>query len=657
MSNPTENRKQKTENPAPPRLSVIMSVFNAGPYLRPAIDSVLAQTFRDFELVVVDDASTDNGRDIIDSYTDPRLAPLYNPANLGLSRSLNRAMAASRGELLARMDGDDISFPHRFAAQVDFLDRHPEVGVVGAAMEVRNPAGVFLYRYDVPLCHSLITWSIFFGRPLAHPTVMLRRACLEPAGGYDPAWRCEDLELWTRLADKTRFANLPDALYHYRSHPQSAVSRRPEEMRQHVLEVRRRFLSRLWGREADLELLDWLDRSQEPQHDLTPEQVRRVLDLILELRRVMTARGLFLPEEEAQVHDDMLARLMNAAGRPLPQADTGSRLDRLPRPLRLLAKAAAHPRYAYQVLKQRLTEGHKAAPAPEPLAAIPPAGPKAAAAEAPGLTVVVLSYERMGGLAALLESLKAQNLGGLRLELMVCNNSPRYHLKPGGTSKVGRLLQEFPDIKIFNSSFNWRCQVRYGLGTLVAHDTVMFLDDDITLLAPNFIQYMHSRFQTLGPYDLLSCWNAIWVEWTEDYFRTASLTFDSKEITELTQTDTIGPGISMFRKQVLLHPRILNLAQGFPQADDMAFPLVAALVWGSRSFFLPSYGMLTMHHEASRHELYEAPGHQQDMYAQFKALWQEGYEPVLSRDLEETSGREHPTRLAVRRLPAVQYRW
>ena len=144
MSNPTENRKQKTENPAPPRLSVIMSVFNAGPYLRPAIDSVLAQTFRDFELVVVDDASTDNGRDIIDSYTDPRLARLYNPVNLGLSRSLNRAMAASRGELLARMDGDDISFPHRFAAQVDFLDRHPEVGVVGAAMEVRNPAGVFL---------------------------------------------------------------------------------------------------------------------------------------------------------------------------------------------------------------------------------------------------------------------------------------------------------------------------------------------------------------------------------------------------------------------------------------------------------------------------------------------------------------------------------
>ena len=319
----------------------------------------------------------------------------------------------------------------------------------------------------------------------------------------------------------------------------------------------------------------------------------------------------------------------------------------------------ANPRRTRQVILQRTGDlltrlSRKNVPPPEPGSA---KASVSADRPAPGVTVIVLTYQRMAALAALLRSLLRQELGSLPLELIVCNNSPWVRLKPSQFSTIGRLLSQFANLKIFNSNYNWRCQVRYAVATLAAHETIMFIDDDITILNRNFISYMYENFRALGSKDLLSCWNTIWVDWNEENFSCASLSFETPGITQLTQTDTIGPGICMFNKELLVNARILDLSHGFPKADDMAFPLVAAVEWGSRSYFLPSYKMLEMHYECNRNSLYEVSGHSAELYSQFKGLLKEGYQPVLSRNAAGLPERETPEQYAARILPAVRYSW
>jgi glycosyltransferase involved in cell wall biosynthesis len=273
-----------------------------------------------------------------------------------------------------------------------------------------------------------------------------------------------------------------------------------------------------------------------------------------------------------------------------------------------------------------------------------------------GVTVIVLSYERMNGLAALLESLLEQDLRRRQLELIVCNNSLRYHLKQSRLSRIGRLLSQFRLVKVFNSSHNWRDQVRYGLGTLAAYDKIMFIDDDIVILDRNFVHKMFQAHNSLRPVDILSCWNTIWTSWNDEFFTDVSLTFATSEISELTQTDTIGTGICMFNKQVLFTSRIMEMFKDYRNAYDMAFPLVANLVWGSRGYFFPCYGMLKMHPDSSVHSLCAVPGHYDERYSLFKKLLQEGYRPVISEDSDRFE-RESPEHRAVRVLPAVKHAW
>ncbi len=112
-----------------PKLSVVMPLYNAARYLRPAIESILNQTYTDFEFIIVDDCSTDETPAILDSYPDPRIVRLRNPQNLGIVGALNRGLEAARGQYIARMDGDDIALAERFAQQVAWLDAHPNIGL------------------------------------------------------------------------------------------------------------------------------------------------------------------------------------------------------------------------------------------------------------------------------------------------------------------------------------------------------------------------------------------------------------------------------------------------------------------------------------------------------------------------------------------------
>lgn len=211
-----------------PRISVAMSVHNDELFLNEAIASILGQTFGDFELLIVNDGSTDSSGAIIDAYArqDSRIRAIHQP-NRGLIASLNRLIEEARAPLIARMDGDDVSLPERFARQVAFLDAHPGHGVVGTNTHDLDTAGRVLVCDDFhPLDHDAIVAALEHGSPICHPSVMMRRAVVRAAGGYRPAYRhCEDYDLWLRLASQTRLANLPDRLIYYRRSPGQVSNR------------------------------------------------------------------------------------------------------------------------------------------------------------------------------------------------------------------------------------------------------------------------------------------------------------------------------------------------------------------------------------------------------------------------------------------------
>lgn len=205
-----------------PLVSVLLAVYNGGLLLDEAIHSILAQTFTDFELLVIDDGSTDDSSQRAASFNDPRIRILRNETNIGLTRSLNRGLAEARGEYVARQDADDISLPNRLAAQVEFLRSNPSVVLVGTSAVRINPKGTRIGTNDMPTTHEAIRWASLVDNPFLHTSVMFRRAVVQEAGGYDEEFVvCQDYALWNRLAAKNRVANLPERLVLMREHESS----------------------------------------------------------------------------------------------------------------------------------------------------------------------------------------------------------------------------------------------------------------------------------------------------------------------------------------------------------------------------------------------------------------------------------------------------
>ncbi len=201
-----------------PAVTVLMGVFNGLPHLAGAIESILAQSFADFEFLIIDDASTDGSVDVIAEYArrDARVRVILNQENQGLGAVLNRGVQEARGTLVARMDADDRSVPHRLERQVAFLESHPDVDIVGSyALDV-TASGEPVRERRVPTEHSRIV-AVIWSCPLIHPTVMYRRDKIIRAGSYLPTLRRrQDYDLWFRcVRDGLVFANIPEPLVHY----------------------------------------------------------------------------------------------------------------------------------------------------------------------------------------------------------------------------------------------------------------------------------------------------------------------------------------------------------------------------------------------------------------------------------------------------------
>lgn len=198
-----------------PGVSVIMSVFNSEKYLGEAVESILNQTHRDFEFIIVDDCSTDGSPDILNEYTrkDPRIRLLKNEKNLGLTKSLNRAISQAKGKYIARMDSDDAALEDRLARQVEFMEYHPDVVLLGTAFYEIDASGKELSRKMFPLSDREIRRILIKYNPFCHASVLIRRAALAETGPYDEhISKTQDYDLWFRLANKGRVANLSDFL-------------------------------------------------------------------------------------------------------------------------------------------------------------------------------------------------------------------------------------------------------------------------------------------------------------------------------------------------------------------------------------------------------------------------------------------------------------
>lgn len=223
-------------NPGAPRpaLSVAMSVYNGARFLAPAIESVLAQDFADFEFLILDDGSSDDSPALIRQFAsqDPRIKPILRE-NRGLIASLNEMLDRATAPIVARMDADDICRPTRFSRQMEFLSSNPDYGVVGTWAEDIDENGLpYPVRVkDHPVNHEAFLRSIESSEPLiCHPAAMFRRNLVRSVGGYHAAFKhCEDYDLWLRLASVTKLGNVPERLIRYRHYENQVSSRHATE--------------------------------------------------------------------------------------------------------------------------------------------------------------------------------------------------------------------------------------------------------------------------------------------------------------------------------------------------------------------------------------------------------------------------------------------
>jgi hypothetical protein len=212
-----------------PLVSVLLPVYNGRPFLDAAIQSILSQTYQHFEVIVIDDGSTDGSHELIQNCPDPRIR-LFRQSNQGLPAALNRSIELSRGEYLARQDQDDLALPQRLERQVAFLEAHRSHAMVGTWAEIWVGNGDSGRRHQHPTEDHILKWELLFNNPFVHSSVMLRKSAVQQIGGYCTDTKRqppEDYELWSRLVRSFEVANIPECLQIYRE-VQRSMSRTGE---------------------------------------------------------------------------------------------------------------------------------------------------------------------------------------------------------------------------------------------------------------------------------------------------------------------------------------------------------------------------------------------------------------------------------------------
>lgn len=263
-----------------PLVSVIMPVYNAERYLRLAIESILAQSFIDFEMILIDDGSTDDSAAIIKAYQqkDKRIILLQHAQNTGIVSALNDGIGLAKGQFIARMDADDISQPERLKKQVEFLEQRPDVGVLGSWAEIIDENECRRGSVEIPTTHIQLTWEMCFRCPIIHPSVMVRREILLSVGGYRTTHpHAEDYELWVRIAPLIKFANLPEYLLQLRKHTANISVKYMDIQLNNGVAISKMMIRYLTGMEPDITPYGINTRP----HPITPIELRTLTQTTL----------------------------------------------------------------------------------------------------------------------------------------------------------------------------------------------------------------------------------------------------------------------------------------------------------------------------------------------------------------------------------------
>ena len=285
-----------------------MSVYNGAKYLREAVESILNQTFSDFEFIIINDGSTDDTEKIIAEFGDKRIVRLKNEKNIGLVKSLNLGLKIARGEFIARMDADDISNPERFEKQIKYFERHPETGVLGTNINHIDSRENFIAVLEQPATHYPIFWKMLFDCAIIHPTVMMKRDVVMETGGYDPRFiHTEDTELWSRLIFSTRFANLQEILHSRRLHGKSIMNTQSKTQYHFSVKIRKQLFEKLLEREVPEATAEWFSRLGK---SLTNNQIKEIISILLELYGKFIKKNDIDGQTEITLREDLAFRIM-----------------------------------------------------------------------------------------------------------------------------------------------------------------------------------------------------------------------------------------------------------------------------------------------------------------------------------------------------------
>ena len=274
-----------------PKISVIMPAYNAEKYIKEAMDSILNQTYGDFEFIVLNDCSRDRTEEIILSYEDDRIVYVKNEQNMGVAATLNKGLGLAKGDYIARMDADDISMPERFAQQVAALDANPKLAVLGTNTEIFNENGTICTGWSATNPDQMKV-DLLFSCGLAHPSVMMRRQVIQAMGGYDLEFEgMEDYDLWCRVAEEHDVSTLPQILFRYRVHGAQVTKNPSEKYMQRLRSLKLRQLAQL-GISPDSAGVDRFCAGKRPENE---EQILGTAQLYSRMLAANGAKGYYQP--------------------------------------------------------------------------------------------------------------------------------------------------------------------------------------------------------------------------------------------------------------------------------------------------------------------------------------------------------------------------
>lgn len=298
-----------------PKISVVMPAYNAEKYIGESIDSILNQTYGDFEFIIINDGSRDSTKEIILSYSDNRIVYLENEINSGIVVTLNKGLKYATGEYIARMDADDIAVAERLEKQIEFMEKNKDVGVLGTGIcifgeDVQEQARVFTTNSEQ------LKAELIFNSCIAHPTVMMRSNILKNNGlSYDLEYAgAEDYNLWWKIAKVSRIATIPDLLVKYRIHSSQITKKKDEKYYKMMIKLMEERFSDIGFKSSDIEKKLFMKYCLGEFETFSQKEVEGLVDCLVHLLRCNKLNKYFSQKKLIKIFELAIIYTLNNSG-------------------------------------------------------------------------------------------------------------------------------------------------------------------------------------------------------------------------------------------------------------------------------------------------------------------------------------------------------